>query len=96
MLSQFQYLQFLDVGCARKGIGEFPVVGHRVNDERRGVDDSPSGVEVRGKRGSGHDMRKYGNNAIVLSRCVEERALILYLKRLPFAYTCSGAGQQQH
>ena len=47
------------------------MAGHTVNVARTGVDDSPSGVEKRGKRGSGHCVRTYGNSVIVLSRCVE-------------------------
>jgi len=49
------------------GIGEFPVAGNTVIVTRRGVDDLPSGVEKRGKRGSGHCVRTYGNGVIVLS-----------------------------
>jgi len=61
-------------------IGEFPVGGHTANVARRGVDDSPSGVEERGKRGSRHCVRTYGNGVIVLSRSMEELTLIVYIK----------------
>ena len=43
-----------------------------MNVAGRGVDDSPSGVEKRGKLRSGHRVRTYGNGVIVLSKCVEE------------------------
>jgi len=48
------------------------VAGHTVTVARRGVDDSPNGVEKKGKQGTGHCVRTYGNGVIVLSRCVED------------------------
>jgi len=75
-------------------IGEFPVDGHTVIVERRGVDDSPSGVEKRGKRGSCHRVRTYGNSMIVLSRCEEDWRLIVYLKT-PSTRRCSRIGQEE-
>jgi len=70
-LSGFQHQQLRGVEGARR-IGEFPVAGYTVIVARRGVDDPPSGIERRGKRGSCHYVRTYGNSLIVLSRCVED------------------------
>jgi len=47
---------------------------------RRGVDDSPGGVEKRGKWGSEHCVIPCGNGVRVLRRCVEDGRIIVYLK----------------
>jgi len=70
-LSGFQHPQLRGVEDARR-IGEFPMAGYPVIVARREVDDSPSGVEKRGKRGSRHGVRTYGNGMRVLSRWVED------------------------
>jgi len=48
------------------------MTGQTVIGARRGVDDSPGGVEKRGKPGSGHCVRTYGNGVRVLGRSVED------------------------